>query len=103
MLWYVAKETGFTNYSTYSNGATALTPDMWTVQAQSRHQPDGTNGAPTITDTFARVRIRLSMPAGGTGTFYICPMYMPARNRRERHASFDRASDRDDCCWVVDA
>lgn len=76
VLWYVAKETGFTNYYTYSNGATALTPDMWTVQAQSRHQPDGTNGAPTITDTFARVRIRLSMPAGGTGAFYICPMYI---------------------------
>lgn len=76
VLWYVAKEAGFTNYYTYSNGSTPLTPDMWTVQAQARHQPDGTNGVPTISDTFVRVRIRLSMPAGGTGTFYICPMYI---------------------------
>lgn len=74
-LFYVAKESGFTNYYTYSNAGTKLTSDQWNFIAQARNQPDGTTGTPAITDTFVRSRMRLSVPAGVTGSFYLCPVY----------------------------
>ena len=74
-LFYVAKDTGFTNLYTYQNASVKLTSDRWNFIAQSRHQPDGTAGTPAITDTFVRVRMRLTVPAGITGTFYVCPIY----------------------------
>lgn len=74
-LFYVAKETGFTNLYTYQNASVKLTSDQWNFISQSRHLPDGTAGTPAITDTFVRVRMRLSVPAGIVGTFYVCPIY----------------------------
>lgn len=73
-LFYVAKEMGFTNYYTYDFANVGLVSGRWTYQAHVRSAPAVTFGSPAYGDTFVRVRMRISIPAGQTGTFYIGPI-----------------------------
>ena len=74
VLFYVAKEAGFTNYYTYDFASAGLVSDRWNYKTHVRSAPGVTTGSPAYSDTFVRVRMRISIPAGQTGTFYIGPI-----------------------------
>ena len=75
MIWYVAQETGFSNYYVWNHVVDTNQFGAWTNLDISRHLPSQTVGSPSIGNTFVRLRCLVRVPATKTGVFYVGPIH----------------------------
>jgi hypothetical protein len=76
------------NYSPFTVAPNAARQG-WNTVVLDRATPSSTTGSPNIANTFTRVRVQLQVPAGVTGTVYLCPIYTNMYNRPKIVFSYD--------------
>lgn len=75
----LAQESTFTNtwtyqYSVAMNSLTGGGTERYDGPVMRRTSPNGTAGAPSVSATFTRVQLRIEVPAGIAGTYYLAPL-----------------------------
>lgn len=63
----------------------------WNLCTFDRETPVNSTGSPNIANTYVRVRLRVIIPAGATGTWYFSPIYKNGYNRPKVVFTFDDA------------
>ena len=76
------------NYSPFTVAPNAARQG-WNTVVLDRATPSSTTGSPNIANTFTRVRVQLQVPAGVTGTVYLCPIYTNMYHRPKIVFSYD--------------
>jgi peptidoglycan/xylan/chitin deacetylase (PgdA/CDA1 family) len=87
----LSEASNFANRYNYSPFTVApnVARQGWNTVVLDRATPSSTTGSPNIANTFTRVRVQLQVPAGVTGTVYLCPIYSNYYNRPKIVFSFD--------------